>query len=218
MERKHRHICKEKLREEKANFQQLLQTHFENMPAAENLNEANEAFNNAITTSAKEIAGVNEPQTLDKLSAETKGLLQKRRMMKKERQTGPNHEYSQLQKDLRKKMKEDIRAFNTGMVRKALENNRSVKTARRNLDIGKPQIQALKAEDGSVIINRDKILKRVEEFYQQLYDVQGSSATPSQKTTPDDTGEEEPVPEVTPSEVERALKDCLLYTSPSPRD
>ncbi len=63
-----------------------------------------------------------------------------------------------------------LETFNTDRVRKELENIRSVKKVRRSLSIGKNQIIQLKEEDGTIISNRERIIKRAEEFYQDLYD------------------------------------------------
>eukprot|EP00794_Sanderia_malayensis_P008021 gene8021-8880_t len=79
-------------------------------------------------------------------------------------------EYTELCKTIRKKIKEEIRKLNTASIKKTIENNKSLKKQRRKLVIGKNQIIQIKDENGEIITDRDKIIKRTEDFYQKLYD------------------------------------------------
>jgi len=103
-----------------------------------------------------------------KISEETKLLMKKRREMKEE-----NHikriEYIELNKTVRKKMREDVRRYNEKLVRNTIEENRSLKKTKQQLMIGKKQIIAVKRPDGTVSRNKEEIIKIFENFYRELY-------------------------------------------------
>ncbi|XP_072043115.1 uncharacterized protein [Amphiura filiformis] len=172
-----------------------------------------EDISDAVATKAHEVTGSKRKGNTDKLSQETKDLLSRRRdMAAQEKHNTP--EYRELCKSARKKMKTDIRNFNTEHVRREIENNRSVKKAKRSLVIGKNQIIQMKEEDGTIINDRDRIIKRAEEFYQDLYD--SKTPVPDVNLVPEH--EEEDILDVGADEVEAALKSMNNGKSPGPDD
>ncbi|XP_072020298.1 uncharacterized protein [Amphiura filiformis] len=127
-----------------------------------------ERLTNTILDCALETAGKKDPQKIDKISKETFEMMKKRREMKNT--IGIHHiEYTELCKTIRKRMTNEIRAHNTKMIQKTLEDNKSYKKTKQGLATGKSQIIALKGEDGNIISDRELVIKRVEEFYQDLY-------------------------------------------------
>ena len=53
-----------------------------------------------------------------------------------------------------------------------------MKTARKTLRFCRKQHYALKDEQGQITNNRDEVIKVVEEFYQKLYSLLGTSVKP----------------------------------------
>ena len=70
---------------------------------------------------------------------------------------GNNIEYTELYKTIRKKMREDLRIYNTRMMQKAVERNKGLKEAIKNQTKHRLLIPAFKKADGTVTRNRDEI-------------------------------------------------------------
>ncbi|XP_072030784.1 uncharacterized protein [Amphiura filiformis] len=118
-------------------------------------------------------------------------------------------EYTELCKTIRKRMTNEIRAHNRKMIQKTLEDNKSYKKAKQGLATGKSQIIALKGEDGNIISNRELVIKRVEEFYQDLY------SSKVQITPPIDfESTEENIPSIGEDDVEKSLNDMKRGKAP----
>ena len=101
-------------------------------------------------------------------------------------------------------MRQDLRETNTKKVKDAIENGRGLKKCKPG-NGKKALIQALKEKDGSETMDRERILKRCAEFYQELYE------DPSQdiRTTPADV-----TPHILKSEVEKAANQMKNGKSP----
>ena len=79
-----------------------------------------------------------------------------------------NVEYAELCKTIRKQMRNEIRNYNVSVVEKAISVNKGLKAAIKSLH-NRKHIVALKAEDGTIIRDRNKIVERCAEFYSKLY-------------------------------------------------
>ncbi|XP_072043476.1 uncharacterized protein [Amphiura filiformis] len=135
--------------------------------------------------------------------------MKKRRDMKKT--IGIQHiECTELCKTIRKRMTNEIRAHNTKMIQKTLEDNKSYKKTKQGLATGKSQIIALKGEDGNIISDRELVIKRVEEFYQDLF------TSKFQITPPiiDVESAEDNIPPIGDDEVEKCLNDMKRGKAP----
>ena len=95
--------------------------------------------------------------------------MKKRREMKEEESHIKRIEYIELNKTLRKKIREDVRRYNENLVRNTIEENKSLKKTKQQLMIGKKQIVAVKRPDGTVTRNKEEIIKIFENFYRELY-------------------------------------------------
>ena len=78
-------------------------------------------------------------------------------------------EYAETCKTIRKQMKAEICQYNMKKIEQTILEHRSLKRTKRQLILGKSQIITMKSSDGSIINDRDEIISRVEEFYQDLY-------------------------------------------------
>ena len=180
----------------------------EELEDTQNVQELNAAISNTILDATSALVGkcINRPD--QKLSQKTKNLMKKRREMKISGNAHSKIEYIELCKTVRKGITEDIRAFNCKLVRKTLENNRSIKKTNSKLIIGKNQLIAVKKPDGTVIRNRENIVQVVAEFYKNLYDSKDS--TMSQKS---EDGAKD-VPHILSSEVDEAIRRMKNGKSP----
>ncbi|XP_069989446.1 uncharacterized protein [Penaeus vannamei] len=120
-----------------------------------------------ITVGLQE-SGKNDKQRSNKLSVETKELVQKRRAMKVS-SNRDKIELAELTKTIKKKKREDVRKFNTQIINKAVISGTSMEAAKRRLGIGRYQMYAIKKPDGEVTHNKNEIIKVVEDFYRDLY-------------------------------------------------
>ena len=115
------------------------------------------------------VAGRHQGKKPDKLSAMTKMLWEKRRVMKRGGTAWDNLEYIQTCKAIRQGMKDDILAFDEKQVIKAIKRNKSLKHARCKWCLCNKKLISIMEEDGTQIHNRDCIVTCCVEFYQELY-------------------------------------------------
>ena len=131
-----------------------------------------DAYSNNITTTIKEtaveIAGRDKPLRQEKLSRVTRQLREKRRQMKRSGTDVQHIEYTDICKAIRQRMKEEINSYNEEEQSKALVNNRGLKSTKRMQCLGRNNIVALKEKDGRLIEDRDRMIKRCEEFYSSI--------------------------------------------------
>jgi len=75
----------------------------------------------------------------------------------------------QLNKDISHSIRKDIRKYNTDWTTRIIEENKSMKELRRQLNPGKSDICKLENMIGETVTNKKQLLKVVEEFYSRLY-------------------------------------------------
>lgn len=193
------------LSEKTCEFQLLLSNRFdalEHLASNDDLSEDCDKVTNIILDSAVETAGRGKPPKPDKLSITTKQLREKRRQMKRGGTSTQNIEYIELCKTIRRNMDEEINNYNEEEQLKALEENKGLRKIKRKQCLGREQITTLKEEDGSLIQDSDRLVKRCEEFYSELYSTRRPQDDPflnhqeSSTTTP---------PNILPSEVKAAI-------------
>ena len=85
-------------------------------------------------------------------------------------------EYSEICKAIRRKMKEDIRKHDEKQIIEGIENSKSLKQARQKQHLGKGQLISIMQEDGMHLHEKDRIVKRCVEFYEELYRSRRASA------------------------------------------
>jgi len=169
----------------------------------------NEQIVDIIQESALKTAG-RQRQTKDsKISDSTKRLMEKRRKMKRDGIGIQNVEYTETCKTIRKKMREDIRKYNTLKIHETIESNSSLKKTKQKLSPGKQKIITLLDKDGNEIKDQDMILKRIEEFYEELYDSSMEAEVLEHEN-------EEEIPIVTSWEVLHALRAMKRGKAPGP--
>ena len=95
--------------------------------------------------------------------------MEKRRKLKADSDVKNRIGYAELCKTIRKNIKADIRKFNMEAVEQAIAKGKSLKKTRRHLEIGNQKITCLIDKNGKEIKNQDDILKRIHEFYEDLY-------------------------------------------------
>ena len=171
------------------------------------IDEMSERFSTIVKEAALEVGGKKHKEKYNKLSAETKTLMQKRREMKV-RSVRNKIEYVELTKTINKKRKEDVRKFNVQKINEAIVAGTSVKVVKRKLGIGKNQMYAIKKPNNEITYNRNEIIKVVEEFYTDLYN---SGYFPQNNTN----AENIVVPEITVDEVKNAVKGMKRGKAPA---
>ncbi|XP_072022769.1 uncharacterized protein [Amphiura filiformis] len=94
------------------------------------------------------------------------------------------------------------------MIKSTIEENKSLKKTYKKLAQGEQKITSLLDSNGQEITDQDEILKRIEEFYEQLY---------ASDTETDEPGEpQEEIPNVTNWEVQHAVNQMKRGKSPGP--
>jgi hypothetical protein len=142
-----------------------------------------------------------------RLTEETQQLLKKRSCM--DRQVNPI-EFVELCKVIRRKIREDHEAFKLRRLLKTMEERKSLKKCRRQLQQQTATMAALKDKNGKRLTKRIDIEQRCQEFYTELF---------ASKTTVPleiDKREEEEVPKILISEVREAVKSLKNDKAPGP--
>ena len=101
-------------------------------------------------------------------------------------------------------MKEDIHKHDEEQIIQAIENSKSLKQARQKQCLGKGQLISIMEEDGTHIHDKDRIVKRCVEFYEELY--RSRRASTDQNSHGDPTTTNINPPSVLPSEVEAPIE------------
>ena len=86
----------------------------EELEDKEDINSRNKILTTIIGETAKQIAGIKKRKQ-SKISEESKLLMKKRREMKEEESHIKRIEYIELNKTLRKKIREDVRRYNENL-------------------------------------------------------------------------------------------------------
>ena len=170
-----------------------------------------DAYNNetlsVLSETALSVVGKRKPASSSKISEETKILLAKRRELKRDLKMHGNIEYVELCKTIRKRMRDEVRQYNTRVIEKVIAQGKGLKAANAKIRAGRPLMSSIMAADGSLITERRKITERCAEFYSELY-----NSTEVRPTSSD--AKQEPVPEVLLEEVEHAMKQMSNNKAP----
>ena len=110
-------------------------------------------------------------------------------------------------------MKEDIRKHDEKQIIEAIENSKTLKQARQKQRLGKGQLISVMEENGTHIHDKDQVVKRCVEFYEELYRSRRASA--DQDSLDDRTTTSTiDAPSILPSEVEASLKGLKSNKAP----
>ena len=121
-------------------------------------------------------------------------------------------EYTEICKAIRSQMSEDIINYNEEQLIKSLEDNKGIKTIKRKQCLGRSNVISLKEENGTHIHDQDRMIKRCEEFYTNLYRTKLPQGQPSLQIQRDTL--KYPPPPILPTEVSAAMKRLKLNKAP----
>ena len=196
-----------------AEFQLLLTNKFEalNSAPSDDIDTYCDSITSSITEAALKTAGKDKAQRHGKLSLVTKQLREKRRQMKRNGTDIHHIEYTEICKAIRSRMSEDINNYNEEQLIKSLEDNKGIKTIKRKQCLGRSNIISLKEENGTHINDRDRMIKRCEEFYTNLYSTKLPQGQPSVQIH---NTRSTPPPPILPTEVSAAIKRLKRNKAP----
>ncbi|KAI8494200.1 hypothetical protein Bbelb_279600 [Branchiostoma belcheri] len=206
-----------KLKANTAQFQLQLSNRFEALTTSEDIDIECSNITSIIMETALKTGGQKKCNRPNKLSEETKQLRGKRRQMKRDGTNAQNREYTEICKTIRKKMAEEITAYNEKKQQEALKASRCLKSVKRRQVLGRSKMTTLKEEDGTVIHDLDRMVKRCEEFYTNLYSTRQNTDRASTSTPRNNrTGEQntERLPPILPSDVRAAIERLKLNKAP----
>ena len=187
-------------------FQLKLRNRFEALEMEGHVEKMAGEITEAIQECALATAGKDAKNGKEKLKPNTKELLKKRREMAgKDLSASEKIEYSELCKTIRKSMRDDTREHNTMQIREAIESERGLKKATNSREGCKVLIPSLKEQDGTVTTNRERILERCAEFYENLYKDAAQNIVHK---------EAEEVPPILNSEIEHAMQKMKKRKAP----
>ncbi|CAK1589396.1 unnamed protein product [Parnassius mnemosyne] len=124
--------------------------------------------------------------------------------------------YRQLNRQISKCIRRDLRNFNTARIEEAIKRNQSSKVFASDLSTRKCQLSKLKTECGSIVSEIPEILSEIERFYRQLHT---SSLEPHASVSDDPRTSvirhySDDIPDVSLSEIRIALQHLQNSKSP----
>ena len=200
-------ISVERVKENKIAFHIEIRNRFEALSKDEDSIEAlNSNLVDAIRDAAETIGSIKTNKE-SKYSKATLDLMKRRRTLQiKSRRD--EIERAELNKLINKRQRLEKRKRNMDYIEETIRKGKSIKQAQRRQAVGRQQMISLKDRNGDIIKCRDKMVKRVEEFYQGLYS--SSIRVESVNASVDVSS----VPEVTSEEVRFALKSMKRGKAP----
>ena len=110
-------------------------------------------------------------------------------------------------------MSEDINNYNEEQLITSLEDNKRIKTIKRKQRLGRSNIISLKEENGTHIHDQDRMIKRYEVLYTNIYSTKLPQGQPYAKIQRDSLNT--PPPPILPTEVSAAIKRLKQNKTPS---
>ena len=146
-----------------------------------------------------------------KFSEETKNFMEKRINLKTPTTAKEKIEATELNKLIRKKQRNDLRKHKATTIQRVIEQGKSFKMAKRQLNRGRLQFTSVLEEDGTLTTDRERIVERSREFYEKLY-----SSTRQEPPEADIKQQFEGFPNIKAWEVKSAVKQSKKGKAPGP--
>ena len=146
-----------------------------------------------------------------KFSEETKNFMEKRRNLKTPTTAKEKIEATELNKLIRKKQRNDLRKHKATTIQRVIEQGKSFKMAKRQLNRGRLQFTSVLEEDGTLTTDRERVVERSREFYEKLY-----SSTRHEPPEADIEQQFEGFPNIKAWEVKSAVKQSKKGKAPGP--
>jgi len=172
------------------------------------LNALNSKISGGIISATKRVCARKNSDN-SKITPDTERLIAERRSTKRD-----SLRYTQLNKNIRKAIRRDIRAHKAREIERAIENNMNLKVLRSKLAKGRARINCMKNIEGEVVHEREDIVAVVSDFYEDLY--RESAPRPlrlKRRHEIKNVGSEE-IPEITRTELQAVLKELKNRKSP----
>lgn len=203
---------------DEALYQQKLES-FINEQNDEEINV--EALNTNITNAIKKAEETcrqygNPPQKNNKISANTKQLMQRRRDLTDKHTTNAT-QLRQLNKEISKSIRKDLRTYNTNEISRIIEANKGTKCLRKTFQEGRKNISKLKNANNQITSNKTEILNIVENFYATLYSDQKIQSQSRRIPKVENQGSEE-IPDISIDELRTALREMKNNKTPGDDD
>lgn len=167
-----------------------------------NVTTLNNNIINAVKAAKTKCQKRNTSKT-DKLSTTTRALMKTRRELPDKHSTN-NDQLRQLNREISKAIRRDIRYYNTNEINKVIEDNRGMKSLRKTLSEGRKNINKLEDKNGHISTNKSEILDITKSFYAELYRDPIEQTTNTNIPKIQNQGSEE-LPEITMAELSDAL-------------
>lgn len=176
-----------------------------------NLEDLNKNIVETINVAQKKHC-LKQTENEDKISTNTKNLMKQRRKLLGERPQQKD-ELRQLNKDITKAVRTDIRDYNNKWVTRVIEENKNMRVLHNKMSKGKSEITKLEDERGQITSNREEMLKIVEYFYTKLYRSPNQAKASESIPYILNQGSEE-MPTITEEEVLKSLSEMKNNKAP----
>ena len=119
-------------------------------------------------------------------------------------------EYKKLDKATKRALRTDVRDQRTLITKQILENTKSIKKARNNINQGKQWTLGAKKQSGERTTSRSDIIMEATSYYKSLY----TSSTPSRNILEDSQKPNDAIPPIPQSEVSSAIAELKNGKTP----
>lgn len=165
------------------------------------LDALNLKITSSIQTIVKRVCALRK-ESNSKITSDTERLIEERR------NTNTDFaRYTQLNKEIRKAIRKDVRANKAREIERAIEDNMNLKALRSKLARGRARINCMKNIDGEVVHERKDVVTIVHDFYKDLYkELIPRPICLNRRQKVRNMGSEE-IPKITRDELKAALKE-----------
>lgn len=175
-----------------------------------------EETNKQIVAAMKEAEGgcqVVAGRRRERLSNDTRRLMEERRSLG-DRHSENAARLRELNRQISKAIRKDLRVYNTTEITRVIEENRGMKVLRKRLSEGRKQIsKIMDNKTGQVTTNKQDILRIAREFYAELYSKSTTLEVNTDIPKIKNQGSDD-IPDVTLEEIENSLRDMKSNKSP----
>ncbi|CAG4920088.1 unnamed protein product [Colias eurytheme] len=149
-------------------FQLELQNKFEALQDLDSVDDLNDSIVKTIYSTGLTHFKTPRKTKNQKISEVTLKLMEERRQMRLQTSKNKEH-YSQLNKQISKSLRYDIRKANTIHIQDTIERNKGSKVFARDLRIGHSHMTQLKTESNVLVSSKSEMLGVIERYYSNLY-------------------------------------------------
>lgn len=158
------HQAMVELKQKERKFQEAIRRKVEPVEAMweTELNELSARITGSLIVATKKLC--TGRKRIKRISPQTEDLIEQRKHTNRDSQV-----YAELNKEIKKHIRKDIRAHNNQIIQETIEDNMNMKVMRSKMSREKMRISKMRNERGDIVTGKQDIVEVVQSFYSHLY-------------------------------------------------